>query len=115
MNRFSGLKFFCLLVGLLVSTGSLADPFVGRFEGQIDGETFELLLYSDSSGAYDGELRNAEKRLPVFGTRYGDYMIGKIGFPEDDFAFRAQILGAIMLLERQAAPPLRFFYKGKHE
>lgn len=98
-----------------MTTSSLADPFVGKFEGQIDGEAFELLLFSAASGAYDGELRNAEKRLPIFGTRYGDYMIGKIGFPEDEFAFRATIMGAVMLMERQAAPPLRFFYKGKHE
>ena len=115
MVRISRFKFLSLLVGLLVTTSSLAYPFVGRFEGQIDGKAYELLLYSDASGAYDGELRNPDERLPIFGTRYGDYMIGKIGFPEDEFAFRARIMGAVMVLERQSAPPLRFFYKGKHE
>ena len=113
MNRIGGFKLFVLVIGLLVTTGSQADPFVGRFEGEIDGKTYELLIYSDASGLYDGEMRNAEERLPMFGNRYGDYLLGKIGFPENEFAFRARVMGAIMLIERQSAPPLRFFRKSE--
>ena len=101
-----------LFIGALLFAGqAFADPFVGHFEGEIDGVAHELILFSDSAGVYDGELRASGERLPVFGNRYGEYMIGKIGFPEDQFEFRARILGAILVIERKAAPPLRFFRK----
>ena len=100
---------FCLL---LVSSGNLqaaADPFTGRFSGEIDGKTYELLVYSDSPGNYEGELLAPGERLPMIGRRFGEHMIGKIGFPDDAFEFRGRTLGAVLLLERKNATPLRFF------
>ena len=108
MNPGNGLKLFLLLAGLLVSTTSPADPFVGRFEGEIDGKRYELSVYSDAPGVYDGELRAADSRLPVFGQRFGEFLMGKIGFPDDQFAFRGRVMGAVLVLERQAGSPLRF-------
>lgn len=86
-----------------------ADPFVGRFGGDIDGESWQMRIFSDSPGNYDGEVRAGDRRLPLVGRRFGEYMIGKIGFPGDDFAFRARILGAVLLIERERAAPLRFY------
>ena len=107
--RFSSLL---LLIAILPFAGkALADPFVGHFEGDVDGVAHELILYSDSAGVYDGELRGSDDRRPVFGNRYGDYMIGKIGFPEDQFEFRARVMGAILVIERKSAAPLKFFRK----
>ena len=96
---------------LLFAGEAFADPFVGHFEGEIDGVAHELILFSDSAGVYDGELRASGERLPIFGNRYGEYMIGKIGFPGDQFQFRARVQGAILVIERKSAPPLRFFRK----
>ena len=104
-------SFVFLVAALLLSGKALADPFVGHFEGDIDGVSHELILYSDSAGVYDGELRGAGDRVPVFGNRYGDFMIGKIGFPDDQFEFRARALGALLVIERRAATPLKFFRK----
>ena len=104
----AGLLF---LSSLVFAAEALADPFVGHFEGDIDGVTHELILYSDSAGVYDGELRGPKGRLPVFANRYGEFMIGKIGFPEDQFEFRARVMGAILLIERKTAPTLKFFRK----
>ncbi len=98
---------FCLL--LPAALQAAADPFTGRFSGEIDGKNYELRVYSDSPGNYDGELLAPGERLPMIGRRFGEHMVGQIGFPEDAFAFRARVLGAILLLERQQAPPLKFF------
>ena len=95
----------CLMLG---QAAAQDDPFVGRFSGEIDGRMHELLIYSDSPGSYDGELRAEGKRLPMIGRRFGEYLIGKIGFPDDVFEFRARILGAVLLVERKQAPSLRF-------
>ena len=85
------------------------DPFVGRFSGEIDGRSHELLIYSDSPGSYDGELRADGKRVPMIGRRFGEYLMGKIGFPDDSFKFRGRSQGAVLVLERQEKPPLRFY------
>ena len=103
--------FLFFILVLFYSGAALADPFVGHFQGEIEGVTHELILYSDSAGVYDGELRATDVRLPVFGNRYGDYMIGKIGFPEDQFEFRGRILGAILVIERRDGSRLKFFRK----
>ena len=89
----------------------LADPFVGHFEGNVDGVASELIIYSDSAGVYDGELRSANSRLPMFGSRHGEFMFGKIGFPDDQFPFRARKVGAILVIERKSDSPLKFFRK----
>ena len=94
---------------LSFSVTAQADPFVGEFAGDIDGKAHRLLIFSDSSGVYDGELLAEGLRLPVFGRRFGEQMMGKIGFPDDAFAFRARVQGALLLIERQDAPPLRFY------
>ncbi len=99
----------CLLCMLAPGLQAQSDPFVGRFGGDIDGQPHRLLIFSDSPGNYDGELLAAGKRLPLAGRRHGEYMIGIIGFPDDAFAFRARAMGALLLLEREAGPPLRFF------
>ena len=85
------------------------DPFVGRFGAEIDGEPHELLIFSDRPGNYDGELRAEGKRLPFVGRRFGDGLVGQIGFPDDAIAIRARVLGAVLLLERQSATPWRFY------
>ena len=85
------------------------DPFTGSFSGEIDGVPHRLRVFSDSPGNYDGELLADGLRLPVFGQRFGEHMMGRIGFPDDTFAFRARVLGAVLLMERQSGPPLRFF------
>ena len=85
------------------------DPYVGEFSGEIDGVPHRLLIFSDSPGNYDGELLAEGVRLPVVGRRYGEHMLGQIGFPDDAFAFRARVQGALLLIERQDAPPLRFY------
>lgn len=86
-----------------------ADPFVGEFTGDIDGTAHRLLIFSDSPGNYDGELLAEGVRLPVVGRRYGEQMLGQIGFPDNAFTFRARMQGALLLIERQDAPPLRFY------
>ncbi len=102
------IAWFCL--GLIAGQAiAQDDPFVGRFSGEIDGKMHELLIYSDSPGNYDGELRADGKRVPMIGRRFGEHMMGQIGFPEDAFKFRGRVQGAILLLERQQQPPLRFF------
>ncbi len=95
----------------LAAAGAIAqtDPFVGEFAGDIDGVPHRLLIYSDSAGNYDGELLAEGVRLPVIGRRYGEHMLGQIGFPDDAFAIRARVQGALLFIERQDAPPLRFF------
>ena len=99
----------CLLFLLALPAQAQSDPFVGKFGGDIDGQPHRLLIFSDSPGNYDGELLAEGKRVPMAGRRYGEYMVGKIGFPDDAFAFRARVMGALLLIEREAAPPLRFF------
>ncbi len=99
----------CLVCLLAVRAYAQTDPFVGRFSGEIDGLPHELLIYSDSPGNYDGELSAEGRRLALLGRRFGEYMRGKIGLPDDSFAFRARILGAVLLIERENAPPLRFY------
>ena len=99
---------FCLLLAHGMALAA-PDPFTGRFSGEIDGKTYELLIFSDSPGYYDGELLAPGERLPVIGRRFGEHMMGKIGFPDDAFAFRGRTRGAVLLLERQHAPPLGFF------
>ena len=101
----------CLVCLLAARVHAQSDPFVGRFSGEIDGISHELLIFSDSPGNYDGELLAEGKRVALLGRRFGDYMTGKIGLPDDNFAFRARILGAVLLIERENAPPLRFFRK----
>ena len=86
-----------------------SDPYVGRFSGEIEGVPHVLLIFSDSPGNYDGELRADGKRLPMVGRRFGDSLVGRIGFPDDAFDFRARLLGAVLLLERQSATPWRFY------
>ncbi len=101
-----------LVVCGLLSTGAVAqttDPFVGEFSGDIDGTAHRLLIFSDSPGNYDGELLAEGVRLPVVGRRYGEHMLGQIGFPDNAFNFRARVQGALLLIERQDAPPLRFY------
>ena len=103
-----------LLFGVLLpGTYALAqdDPFVGRFGGEIDGLQHELLLFSDSPGLYDGDLKADGKRLPVFGRRHGELLLGKIGSGEEGFEFRASAIGSALLIERRSKPPLRFFRK----
>ena len=94
---------------LLLPAAARGDPFVGSFAGDIDGQPHRLLIFSDSPGNYDGELLADGKREPMAGRRYGECMVGKMGFPDDAFAFRARVMGAILLIEREALPPLRFF------
>ena len=104
-------SLLALLMAMFIVGKAVADPFVGHFEGDIDGVSHELIVYSDSAGVYDGELHTKEDRRPVFGNRYGEYLIGKMGFPEGQFEFRARIMGAILMIERKSGPPLRFFRK----
>lgn len=99
----------CLLWLLALPAPAQSDPFVGQFTGDVDGQPHRLKIYSDSPGNYDGELLAEGKRLPMAGRRYGEYMVGKIGFPDDAFAFRARVMGALLLIDREAAAPLRFY------
>ena len=104
--RLLGILFVCLLSA---SVHAQDDPFVGRFGAEIDGEPHELLIFSDRPGNYDGELRAEGKRLPFVGRRFGDGLVGQIGFADDAIAIRARVLGAVLLLERQSATPWRFY------
>ena len=99
----------CLLCLLALKVQAQADPFVGEFGGDIDGQPHRLRVFSDSPGSYDGELLAEGKRVPMAGRRYGEYMIGTIGFPDDSFEFRARVMGALLLIERKTGPPLRFY------
>ena len=100
-----------LIFACLFATGASAsgDPFVGRFNGDIDGKQHELLMFSDSPGHYDGELHGAGKRLPVLGRRHGELLLGKIGLSDQGFAFRARLVGNVLLIERQQKQSLKFF------
>ena len=110
-------RFLAILLLAIVGSGGMRpvparagdDPFTGSFGGEIDGVPHRLLIFSDSPGNYDGELLADGLRLPVSGQRFGDHMMGRAGFPDDAFAFRARVLGAVLLIERQSGPPLRFF------
>ena len=110
-------RFLAFLLLAIVGSGGVRTgparagdvPFTGSFGGEIDGVPHRLLIFSDSPGNYDGELLADGLRLPVSGQRFGDHMMGRAGFPDDAFAFRARVLGAVLLIERQSGPPLRFF------
>ncbi len=99
----------CLLCLLALRLEAQNDPFVGGFDGDVDGQPHRLLVFSDSPGNYDGEWLAENKRVPLVARRHGEYMIGTIGFPDDSFGFRARVMGALLLIERNTGPPLRFF------
>ena len=98
---FLGLIFYTLSV-------SAADPFVGKFVGQLDGEEYQLIVNSDSPGKYDGELLSGGARFPLVARRHGDVMRGFIGMDDEGFEFTARIQGAALAVEDQDGERVMF-------
>jgi len=99
----------CLLV-LLCWTGSVvADPFVGVFVGDFNGEEYRLALRAAGSNQYEGAITIAGEPVPLVAQRFGEQLRGRVGIGGDSFEFSAELNGDYLLLRDDNGEIIHFF------
>lgn len=94
----------CLLI-LLCWTGSVAaDPFVGDFAAEFEGEEYQLSLRAAGGNQYEGAITIAGAPIPLVARRFGDQLRGIGG---DSFEFSAEISGDFLLLRDDSGEIIR--------
>jgi len=97
----------CLLI-LLCWTGSLAaDPFVGDFAAEFEGEEYQLSLRAAGGNQYEGAITIAGEPIPLVARRFGDQLRGQVGIGGDSFEFSAEISGDFLLLRDASGEIIR--------
>ncbi len=91
-----------LTAGLLILmcwTGSaVADPFVGVFVGEFNGEEYRLALRTAGGNEYEGAITIGNEPVPLVARRYGDQLRGQVGIGGDSFEFSAEMTGDYLVL-----------------
>ena len=98
----------CLLI-LLCWTGKvIADPFVGVFVGEFNGEEYRLALRVANGNQYEGTITIAGEPVPLVARRFGDQLRGLVGIGGDSFEFSAQMKGDRLFLQDDNGEIIRF-------
>lgn len=97
------------LLVLICWTGSvLADPFVGVFVGEFNGEEYRLAMRAAGGKQYEGTISIAGEPVPLVAQRFGDQLRGQIGIGGDSFEFSADLNGDYLLLTDDNGEIIRF-------
>jgi hypothetical protein len=85
-----------------------ADPFVGRFVGDYEGEEYRLTLESAGTYRYEGEIVIDGEPVPLVARRFGERLSGEVGIGGDGFEFTAEFSGDVLLLHDANGEVIRF-------
>jgi len=98
----------CLLI-MLCWTGTVAaDPFVGTFVGEFNGEEYRLALRAAGTNQYEGAISIGGEPIPLVARRAGDQLRGLVGIGGDSFEFSAEMNGEKLLLQDNNGEIIRF-------
>jgi len=92
---------------------AFADPFVGKFSGQLDGEEYRLSIEAAAGSGYEGELRVAGTRIALSARRFGDRVMGQIGSPDDYIGIMLSVQGEVLRLEDEDGEVILFHRSGE--
>lgn len=106
MGKSIGLAVCLLLIGL--APAMAADPFVGSFVGEYDGEEYRLTIEAAGTYRYEGEIVIGGEPVPLVARRFGDRLSGQVGIGGDGFAFSAEFSGEVLLLRDADGEVIRF-------
>ena len=97
------------LLLLLIADTAVADPFVGEFEGSLEGRVHRFSIESFARGRYDGIYRvDGQDDLPLIARRFGERLAGRIGGPDDGYNITLIFQGGALLLRDENGRSLRF-------
>jgi len=88
----------CLVIVLCSTAIAAADPFVGVFVGEFNGEEYRLALRSSGNSQYEGTITIGSEPVPLVARRFGDQLRGQVGIGGDSFEFSAEVNGDYLVL-----------------
>ena len=98
----------CLLVLLCWTSSVAADPFVGVYAGEFNGEAYRLALRASGTNQYEGAITIAGEPIPLVARRFGDQLRGLVGIGGDSFEFSAEMKGDFLFLQDDNGEIIRF-------
>ena len=85
----------------LVWAQALADPYLGYFTGEYDGQNYRVTIDPVNATTYDGLLFVGDAPMQLDARRYGEYLTGRLASETGQFGFRARITGSILVMETE--------------
>ncbi len=106
--KFPGFTFVLLSMILLLPEVAVAERFSGKFGAIVDDTRYELMMYRNSSGKYEGKLTINDKIFVLNAIKLGEAIGGQVAGLDQQYSFIARMAGPDILMQFEEGKLVRF-------